>query len=126
MTTFSFRYDPWCRWLLTLFGSGPRHSRVTLTDDQVEVRLGLAFRGSVPRSTIRSLTRHRGRVWGWGAHGWRGRWLVNGSSKGIVVLHIDPPGRGRVMGFPVRTRELAVSLEEPDAFAAALGLPLEA
>ena len=25
-----------------------------------------------------------GRVWGWGAHGWRGTWLVNGSSSGLV------------------------------------------
>ena len=54
-------------------------------------------------------------------HGWRQRWLVNGSSHGIVVLAIDPPARARVLGVPIRVRELAVSLDEPVGFAAALG-----
>lgn len=62
---------------------------------------------------------------GWGAHGWRGRWLVNGSSKGIVVLEIDPVARGRVLGFPVRVRDLALSLEDPEGLCEALGLPLQ-
>ncbi len=61
---------------------------------------------------------------GWGVHGWRGRWLVNGSSHGIVVLGIDPPARARTLGLPVRLRELAVSLEDPVGFAAALGMEL--
>jgi hypothetical protein len=122
--TFAFRYDRWCGWLLGLFGSGRRFSRVTVTEDALEVRLGIAFSGVVRRSAIRSATRYRGPVLGWGAHGWRGRWLVNGSSKGIVVLHIDPPGRGRVLGFPVKLRELMISMEDPEGLAAALDLPL--
>lgn len=122
MQQFAIRYDRWCGWLLGLFGSGRRFSGVTVSADEVQVRLGPAFRGTVPRASITSLTPWTGRVFGWGAHGWSGRWLVNGSSKGIVVLHIDPTARGRVLGFPVHLRELAISLEEPAAFAAALGL----
>jgi hypothetical protein len=62
-----------------------------------------------------------GPVWSWGVHGWKQRWLVNGSSHGIVVLSIDPPARARVVGVPVRVRELAISLDDPVGFAAALG-----
>jgi hypothetical protein len=122
---FSFRYDAWCGWLLGLFGSGRRVSWVDVTPDEVVVRLGIAFRGSVPRSSITSIKPWRGAVFGWGAHGWRGRWLVNGSSKGIVVLQIEPPARGRVIGFPVKLTELAISLEDPDGFCEVLGLPME-
>ena len=123
-TTFAFRYDNWCGWILGMFGTGRRFSRVVVSDVDVDVQLGWAFRAVIPRSSIRSARRWHGRVWGWGAHGWRGRWLVNGSSKGIVVLDIDPAGRGRVSGFPVALRELALSLEDPEGFCAALGLPL--
>jgi hypothetical protein len=49
---------------------------------------------------------------------------VNGSSHGILVLAIDPPERARVLGVPVRVRELAISLDDPVGFAAALGYEL--
>ena len=126
MQTFSFRYDRWCGWLLGLFGSGRRFSRVTVEAASVRVELGVAFRGTFERSSIRSASRWHGRVLGWGAHGWAGRWLVNGSSSGIVVLRIEPTGSARVLGFPVKVRELALSLEEPGAFCSALGLTLDA
>lgn len=122
---FAFRYDRWCGWILGVFGSGRRLSRVILTDSELDVRLGIAYRSVVRRSTIVSLHRWTGPVYGWGAHGWRGGWLVNGSSKGIVVLHIEPAARGRVLGFPVKLRELAISMETPEALVAALGLQLE-
>jgi len=37
---------------------------------------------------------------------------VNGSSKGIVVVHLDPPQRAYVLGWPIHVRELAVSVED--------------
>jgi len=120
--TFEFRYDRWCGWILGLFGSGRRFSRVVVAPDEVDVQLGIAFRGAIDRSAIRAARDWNGSVYGWGAHGWGGRWLVNGSSKGIVVLDIDPTGGGNVLGFPVKLRELALSLEDPDGFCAALGL----
>ncbi|MFW2334141.1 hypothetical protein [Ilumatobacter sp.] len=122
MSTFDFRYDRWCGWILALFGSGRRFSRVVVGPAEIGVRLGIAFRGTIDRSAIRTARDWDGRVFGWGAHGWGGRWLVNGSSSGIVVLDIDPTGRARVLGFPVKLRELALSLEDPDGFCAALGL----
>ena len=122
--SFEFRYDRWCGWILGALGSGRRFSRVVVTSTDLDVALGLAFRGVIPRQSIRSARRWQGRVFGWGAHGWRGRWLVNGSSKGIVVLDVDPAGAGRVLGFPVTVRELALSLEDPEGLCEALGVQL--
>ncbi|MDQ1402159.1 MAG: hypothetical protein QOG03_475 [Actinomycetota bacterium] len=78
-----------------------------------------------------------------GAHGWRGRWLVNGSGRNLVRLTLGPgvhatvsPGTvipedaaergGRVMRFffkerTVKLTELVVSVDDPDALVAALG-----
>lgn len=109
------RYDRWCGWLLGLLGSGRRFSHVTLHDDSITVRLGWAFRAVVPRASLAGATTSTDRVWGWGAHGWGGRWLVNGSSQGLVKLNIDPEHKGRVCGYPVRLGELTVSLEDPEA-----------
>ena len=121
MTTFEFRYDRWCGWILGLFGSGRRFSRVVVDDASIDVRLGIAFRGRVDRSAVTGIRPWHGRVLGWGAHGWRGKWLVNGSSKDIVVLDVEPPGAALVLGFPVSVRELALSLEDPDRFCSAIG-----
>jgi len=125
VNVYSFRYDRWCGWVLGALGSGRRFSRVSVREHDVEVQLGIAFRGTVDRSSIRSVSGWRGRVFGWGAHGWSGRWLVNGSSKGIVVLGIEPPARARVLGFPVTVRELGLSLEDPDGFLTALGRTID-
>jgi hypothetical protein len=61
-----------------------------------------------------------GRVTGWGVHGWRGTWLVNGSADGLVRLDIDPPVKARTAMVPVRLRTLRVSLADPTAFLADL------
>jgi hypothetical protein len=90
-------------------------SYVEIDDDALRVRMAWAFHLVAPRSSVRSATPGPTKVWGWGVHGWRGRWLVNGSSKGIVRLALDPPARGWVVGFPVRVHTLDVSLEDPDA-----------
>ena len=119
---FEFRYDRWCGWMLGLLGMGRRHSHVTVDDEALRAVMGWAFCATVPRDAIVSVRPSTGRVLGWGVHGWRGRWLVNGSSHGRVKLVIDPPTPSRVVGFPGRLRELEVSLVDPDGFVAALAL----
>ena len=110
------------RWLAAPLGGW--NAAVVVDDEAVAVHYGVGFRGRVARSAVRSVSRYHGRVYSWGAHGWRGRWLVNGSSHGIVVLGIEPQQPARVLGFPVRLRELAVSVDDPEGLVAALGLPL--
>jgi hypothetical protein len=120
---YLFRYDPWFVWILTLTGMGRRFSRITLDRENLTVRMGFGFRCSVPRSAIRAVKPNDRRILAWGVHWWRGRWLVNGSSTGVVVVAIDPPVRASVLGWPVRLRELAVSLEQPEPFLAEFNGP---
>ena len=108
---------------MTPFLCGPRRCRVALTADRLEVTMGMcawAFSVTVPRSSITGAVRVSGPVLGWGAHGWRGRWLINGSSRGLVRVSVDPAGRGRCLIVPLKVKELTLSLEQPDGFVAAL------
>ena len=117
---FEFRYDRWCGWLLGTLGMGHRVSHVTVGSDALDVRMGWAFHARVPRDRIAHVAQVERPFIGWGVHGWRGRWLVNGSLQGVVAVEIDPPIRARVTFVPVRLRTLYLSLADPDAFEAAL------
>ena len=119
MQTFPFSYGR-LKPLLAVLGAGPAHSSITLDEEFLRVRMSWMFRAEVPRSSITGAKPFKGIVGGWGAHGWRGVWLVNGSSKGIVSIDIDPPARARTMGVPVKLRVLQVSVESPDELIAAL------
>ena len=105
---------------MVLLGVDPDHCRVEVDDGEVRVRMGWLFSLDAPRVDVRSAAPDPGRVWGWGAHGWRGKWLVNGSSSGLVRVELDPPGRGRVAGVGVEVRTLRVSVEDPAGLVAAL------
>jgi hypothetical protein len=52
-------------------------------------------------------------VTAWGVHGWRGSWLVNGSSSGLVRFEIEPAVRALIMGIPVRLTTLRLSVTSP-------------
>jgi hypothetical protein len=120
---FRLSFSAWMRVLTTPLLAGPRRCHVEVTSDQLSVTMGVggwAFYGSVPRSSVTQVNRVDGPVWSWGAHGWRGRWLVNGSARGLVQVSMDPAGRGHCLGFPIKLRQLTVSLDEPDEFVAAL------
>jgi hypothetical protein len=120
---FPISFDGWTRALMTPLLTGPSTSRVLLTQQEVHVAMGAgewAFSAHVPRASIVSVALDSGRVTGWGAHGWRGRWLVNGSSRGLVRIDIDPPAPGRCAMLPLKIRQLRVSLEDPEGFIAAV------
>jgi hypothetical protein len=111
------------RVLMTLLLAGPGRCRVRVGSSGLEVRMGAggwSFVARVPLSSIVEVARYPGQVWAWGAHGWQGRWLVNGSSRGLVSMTIEPVGRGRCLGFAIKVRQLTVSLEDPDGFIAAV------
>jgi hypothetical protein len=101
---------------MVLVGIVPRRCFVEVTEDSLRVRMAWAFAATVPRSSVRSAAPDHGRVMGWGVHGWRGSWLVNGSSSGIVRVEIDPPGLARLLAWPVRLRVLRVAVDDPDGF----------
>lgn len=120
--TFAIAYNPFYRLLFALLGLGPLWSRVRVDANTVHVRMGWGFHAAIPRSVIRGARREaRLPFLGWGVHGWRGRWLVNGTSHNLVRLDLQPGQRARVMGVRVKLRELWISVEQPDQLVAALG-----
>jgi hypothetical protein len=82
---------------------------------------GWAFATTIPREDIAAAGPGHGPVLAWGAHGWRGRWLVNGSGRGLVQVTVDPAASGRCLFLPIHVRELTLSLEEPQQFIDAIG-----
>jgi hypothetical protein len=117
---FPIRFDTLGVAVMTPIGLGRRHCHVEVSDDSVEVRLGWGFTATIPRSSIRSATLLPRTFLSRGAHGWKGRWLVNGAGDGLVTLTIDPPAKARVTGVPVHLRELILSMESPEGLVTAL------
>jgi hypothetical protein len=118
---FEIDYSRGNRLFMGLIGMGPRFSGVVIDDQEVRVRMGWGFYAHIPLADIQRIGLTERPFFAWGAHGWRGRWLVNGSSKGIVAMEIDPPARGWAIGFPLRLRVVYVSLADPVGFITALG-----
>jgi hypothetical protein len=106
---------------MAVLGLRSTNSYVDVGPLDVTVRLGWAFRATFDRSSVVSVDHDHDRVLGWGAHGWKGVWLVNGSSSGIVRVELDGGQRARVAGVPVTARCIRVSVEDPDGLIAALG-----
>ena len=123
---FPIRSNPGNRWLFRLLLILPSASYVELADDVIRVRLGWAFSARIPRRlVIRAGPGHKPRIpLTAGAHGWAGRWLVNGAADGIVEIELAERVRAFTAGFPVRLKTLAVSLDDPDGFLGALGAPV--
>lgn len=117
---FAIRYTGINGALLTLMGLGPRRSSVDVEDGTVRVRMGWGFDGSFPVQSVVG-TGRRKRVFSWGAKGWRGWWIVNGSGRDLLILHLDPPGQAKVLGVRVKVRQLEISLEDEKGFLRAIG-----
>jgi hypothetical protein len=119
MTT-ELRYDRWFLPFSVPVGLGPQRSTVRIDGSVLHVAMGWGFSADIPLASITDASPYTGRVTAWGAHGWRGRWLVNGSSNGLVVLTIESELKAKVMGVPVAVRELCVSVTDPDALIASV------
>ena len=116
---FPIRFTGLNRAMVAL-GLSPRRSWVEVGDDLLRVRMSWAFSLDAPLVNVRDARPDTGRVGGWGVHGWRGRWLVNGSSSGLVRIDLSQPVRGRMGPIPIGIRQLRVSVEDPDGLVAAL------
>ena len=111
-TRFPIRFDSAYRVLSAALLLSPSDSFVEVEGDEVRVRMAWGFRARFPRSAVVSATRYQQKPLSRGVHGFAGRWLVNGSGEGIVDIALEPHQRGYVMGFPVRLRNLLVSVED--------------
>lgn len=118
---FDFRYGRLDR-LAGLTGTGAKQSWVEVGDDEVHVRMGWAFRATIPRPSIVDAEPEDMVGWvGIGVHGLRGRWQVNGTLGAGVRLDISPSVQARVSGVPVRLEHLRVGVADPDGLLRALG-----
>jgi len=109
---------PW-NWLLAILLLPARLAYIRIDGDVVKVRMGWAFRAKFPRRDVVDVVKHRPVV-SIGAHGWNGRWLVNGANRPIAAIELAQPARARVMGFPVRLKVLIVSVDDRDGLRTAL------
>lgn len=117
---FQFSFEQWYRWLAAPLGLGPKSASLLIDANTLHVQMGWAFKADIPLTSItdaRSVG-HRF-VEGIGVHGFRGNWLVNGSSNNIVELVIDPPVRARGPLRQIELSNLRVSVSNPDSLIAA-------
>lgn len=120
---FPIRFTRTNRAVFRAFLVPPSQAHVELTEDALQVRMGWAFSARIPRPLVARAGPGKPPAIRFtaGAHGWGGRWLINGAADGIVDVELSEPVRAFVSGFPVRLKVLSVSLEDPDGFLAALG-----
>ena len=119
MIRIPIRYGRGWRWLFTILAIPRGLAYIHVTGDDVKVRLGWAFRADFSRLDVIEVVDHRPVV-SVGAHGWQGRWLVNGANSPIATIRLSRPTQGRVVGFAVTVRELLVSVDDRDALRQAL------
>jgi len=107
------RPNPVLRLLLLVLFVRPR---VDVSRSALLVSLGWSFRVAIPRGAIQAADSVPWRRYSIGAHGWRGRWLVNTTSGPLVRIRVEPATTGRVLGVPIRVRELTLSVDDVAAF----------
>jgi hypothetical protein len=120
VTRFPIRFDRAFRVLSSLMLLKPSDSFVEIDGDEVRVRMAWGFRTRFRRSAVAAASEYRQRPLSRGVHGFAGKWLVNGAADGIVDVVLAPDQRAHVAGFPVRLRQLLVSVEDPAGLLAAL------
>jgi hypothetical protein len=107
------RYGRAWRWLLLILLLPRRVSYIRIDGNVVKLRMGWAFRTTFARQDVTDVANRRPVV-SIGAHGWKGRWIVNGAHRPIAMIRLAQPVRGRVIGFPVIVREIWVSVDNRD------------
>jgi hypothetical protein len=113
------RYERWYVLLSTPLGLGPKTSEVRIEDGILHVKMGWAFDARIPVASIVRAEASDERTFTAGVHYSNGRWLVNGSGKGLVKLTIEPPVPAKVPLRTVELRSLVLSVTDPDALIAA-------
>lgn len=108
--------------LLALLGGTRDVSYVEVEPDTVTFRFG-SFEARIPRENVSGAARVRWPLLG--GIGWRagpGAVGLIGSRQNVVEVRLHQPHRVRVLWIPVKARSVYVSLENPEAFLADLGV----
>ncbi len=110
-TRFPIKYSKLWAWLLRSVLLHRRLAYIEIDGNDVRVRMSYAFRARFSRGDISTVGTHRP-VISIGVHGWRGRWIVNGSHRPIARITFALPVKARVLGVGVHLRELLVSVDD--------------
>ncbi len=105
-----------------VLGLGPSRAWIDIDTTTVEVSMGWAFQATFPRSAVQRATVSDRQFFSLGVHGRDGRWLVNGTMKGLLRIDLDPEQRARVLRRDVALNTLDISVERPAEVLAALDL----
>ncbi len=119
----TLRYERWYLALSVPLGLGPERSELRVEAGRLHVKMGWAFDAHIPLTSITAAEATSARVFAWGVHYSGGRWLVNGSAKGLVALTIEPPARAKFWKMSVPLRSLWISVTDPGALIAACHVP---
>lgn len=106
--------------LLKAVAMSPKSAYAELDDDTLTVRMGWSFSAEIPLKSITVVEALDTKVLSIGVHGWRGRWLVNGRGDQLVRITIDPPVKAKAVQYPIKLKELTLSLDDVDGFVAAV------
>jgi hypothetical protein len=110
-TRFPIKYSRLWTWLLRSMFLPRRLAYIEIKGNDVRVRMSYAFRARFSRGDVSAVGTHRPVV-SIGVHGWRGRWLVNGSHRPIARITFALPVKARVLGIGIHVRELLVSVDD--------------
>ncbi len=112
---FPILFDKWYAILSSALFLLPSRSYVEIDNQQVKVQMAWAFRCHFPKMAIAKVTLMETNriILSRGVHGWGGRWLVNGSGTGIITFELIAKQWGRMIFFPIKLKQLLVSVEEP-------------
>lgn len=129
--TFPIRVDRPSRPLMTAFGASRKALRIATSPSTVEVRMGWAFRATIPREAVASARPlDRDELRGpfrlsvlRGVNYWRGTALVNGAGTGLVEIALDRPKWVWLGPLRAPMRRLIVSAEDQTGLVAELNPP---
>jgi hypothetical protein len=110
-TRIPIKYSKAWAWLLTIALVPRGLAYIEIDGDTIRVRMSWAFRARFTRGDISAVVPNKGVV-SIGVHGWKGRWLVNGSHRPIARITFALPTHARVLGVRVTVRELLVSVDD--------------
>jgi hypothetical protein len=126
--TFPIRVDRPSRALMAVFGASRKGPQVTMDSSTLDIRMGWAFRASIPRDTVASARPlNRGELTGpfklsvlRGVNYWWGTALVNGAGTGLVEINLDRAKWVHLGPLWAPMRRLIVSAEDQSGLVAEL------
>ncbi len=106
--------------LATAVGLSQGHTEASIAAGILKLRMGWAFSLQAPTSAVVSAIPVADAKWWWGCGAHvigRGRWIINGTLRGLVEINFQGPVAARALGVRVAVRSVLVSVPDARGFA---------